>query len=208
MSHVHAVGVPASLKSMFGADADVGFPRAGLSAAGAAGKAGASSPRTSPCSSRMGADIELLDGERLAPVSMAGDGWDRGRRLRPTGEGWFDPPSLAGLFRKAAQQRGVTMLYDDVTAIEAGARVEAVGWPSGAASRAARSSMRPVPGRRSWRRWRAASAGRAAQALRLRHRQPRGVRRAALAPLTVDPSGVWFRPKARVFLCGQITRGE
>jgi glycine/D-amino acid oxidase-like deaminating enzyme len=120
-----------------------------------------------------------------------------------SGEGWFDPPSLAALFRKAAQQHGVTVLYDDVTGIEATTRVEAVRLASG--RRMACGSLVNAAG--PWGGKLAALAGlRLPVEPRKRYVYVIDSREApdALhgAPLTVDPSGVWFRPEGRMFLCG------
>ena len=169
-----------SLKSMFGADADVGFREQGYLLL-ATPETRAILAENVALQQSMGADIELLDGDGLARQFswLATDGVAAGGYGR-TGEGWFDPPSLAALFRKAAQQRGVTLLHDDVIGIEAGTRVEAVRLASGAPHRLRRADQcgRSLGGR-AGSAGRAAAAGRAAQALRLRHRQPRGVGRPA-----------------------------
>ncbi len=80
-----------------------------------------------------GADVVLLEADELArrfpwlaTEGVAAAGFGR------SGEGWFDPPSLAALLRNAAKARGVTVLHDRVTAIETRGRVEAVRLASGA----------------------------------------------------------------------------
>src|SRR5205807_981297 len=62
----------------------------------------------------------------IATEGVAAAGFGR------SGEGWFDPPSLAALLRNAAKARGVTVLHDRVSAIETRGRVEAVRLASGA----------------------------------------------------------------------------
>jgi glycine/D-amino acid oxidase-like deaminating enzyme len=62
----------------------------------------------------------------IAPEGVAAAGFGR------SGEGWFDPPSLASLFRDAAKARGVAVIHDRVTGIDVRGRVEAVRLASGA----------------------------------------------------------------------------
>jgi FAD-dependent oxidoreductase domain-containing protein 1 len=193
-----------SLKAMFGADADVGFREQGYLLLAA--------PETQPILAEnvalqqsSGGDIELLDGDGLAQRFpwLVTDGLAAGAYGR-TGEGWFDPPSLASLFRKAAQQRGVTVIYDDVTGIEADARVEAVQLASGC--RIACGTLINAAGP-----WAGKLAALAGLQLPVEPRKryvyvidsreaPDALHK---APLTVDPSGVWFRPEGRLFLCGK-----
>jgi FAD-dependent oxidoreductase domain-containing protein 1 len=193
-----------SLKAMFGADADVGFREQGYLLL--------ASPETQPILAEnvalqrsSGADIELLDGDGLAQrfAWLVTDGLAAGAYGR-TGEGWFDPPSLASLFRKAAQQRGVAVIYDGVTGIEAGARVEAVQLASG--RRIACGTLVNAAG--PWAGKLAALAGlqlpvepRKRYVYVIDSREAPDALHAA--PLTVDPSGVWFRPEGRLFLCGR-----
>lgn len=152
----------------------------------------------------MGADVALLDGAELShryPWLMA-HGLAAGA-LGQTGEGWFDPPSLAALFRKAAQAQGVTVRRDDVVAIEVGRRVEAIGLAGGyrIACGALVNASGPWAGQLS------ALAGihlpvepRKRYVYVIHSREvPDALSR---VPLVVDPSGVWFRPEGRLFLCG------
>ena len=193
-----------SLKAMFGTDADVGFREQGYLLL-AAPETRSILAENVAVQQSAGADIELLDTAGLAQrfAWLTTDGVSAGAYGR-SGEGWFDPPSLAALFRKAAQRRGVTVLYDDVTGIETGARVEAVRLASG--RRIACSALVNAAG--PW-------AGRLTTLAGLRLPvEPRkryvyviDSREASDAlhgaPLTVDPSGVWFRPEGRMFLCGK-----
>jgi FAD-dependent oxidoreductase domain-containing protein 1 len=191
------------LKAMFGAEADVGFREQGYLLLAA--------PATQPILAEnvalqrsMRADIELLDSDGLAKRFpwLGTDGLAAGAHGR-TGEGWFDPPSLAALFRKAAQQRGVTLINDDVTSIEAGTRVEAVRLASG--RRIACGTLVNAAG--PWAGKLAALAGlQLPVEPRKRYVYVIDSREASdalhRAPLTADPSGVWFRPEGRMFLCG------
>ncbi len=192
-----------SLKEMFGADADVGFREQGYLLL-ATPETRAILAENVALQQSEGADIELLDGAELAQRFpwLVADGVAAGAYGR-SGEGWFDPPSLAALFRKAAQQRGVTVLYDDVTAIEATTRVEAVRLASG--RRIACGALVNAAG--PWAGKLAALAGlRLPVEPRKRYVYVIDSRAASDAlhggPLTVDPSGVWFRPEGRMFLCG------
>jgi glycine/D-amino acid oxidase-like deaminating enzyme len=192
-----------SLKAMFGADADVDFREQGYLLL--------ATPQTRPLladnvalQQSMGADIALLERDALArqfPWLMA-DGLAVGGFGR-SGEGWFDPPSLAALFRKAAQARGVVILHDSVIAIEVGPQAEAVQLAGG--RRIACGALVNAAGP-----WAGALAALAGLQLPVEPRKrtvyvidsraaPEALRQ---APLTVDASGVWFRPEGRVFLCG------
>ncbi len=153
----------------------------------------------------MGADIALLEAAEiarrfpwLATDGVAAAGFGR------TGEGWFDPTSLATLFRKAATANGVSIVHDRVTAIGVRSRVESVSLASGKniACRNVVNAAGP---------WAGALSALAGLKLPVEPRKRfvyvidcRAVSDALhLAPLTVDPSGVWFRPEGRVFLCGK-----
>jgi glycine/D-amino acid oxidase-like deaminating enzyme len=152
-----------------------------------------------------GADIVLLKSDELARrfpwlategVTAAGFG--------RSGEGWFDPPSLAALLRNAAKARGVTVLHDRVAAIETRGRVEAVRLASGA--RIAGGALVNAAGP-----WAGEVAALAGVPLPVEPRKRfvyvidcREASEALhKAPLTVDPAGVWLRPEGRFFLCGK-----
>jgi FAD-dependent oxidoreductase domain-containing protein 1 len=193
-----------SLKEMFGADADVGFREQGYLLLAA--------PETQSILAENVAVQQAADGDivLLDPTGLAArfpwlvtDGVAAGAYGR-SGEGWFDPPSLAALFRKAAQQRGVTVLYDEVTAIDVGARVEAVRLASG--RHIACGVLVNAAG--AWAGKLSAIAGlKLPVEPRKRYVYVIDSREAPEAlhggPLTVDPSGVWFRPEGRMFLCGR-----
>jgi FAD-dependent oxidoreductase domain-containing protein 1 len=193
-----------SLKEMFGADADVGFREQGYLLL-AAPETKSILAENVDIQQSAGGDIVLLDSGGLAQRFpwLVTEGVAAGAYGR-SGEGWFDPPSLAALFRKAAQQRGVTVLYDDVTGIEAGTSVEAVRLASG--RRIVCGALVNAAG--AWGGRLAALAGlQLPVEPRKRYVYVIDSREAPDAlhggPLTVDPSGVWFRPEGRMFLCGR-----
>jgi sarcosine oxidase len=152
-----------------------------------------------------GADIVLLEppqlSQRFAWLDTAGLA---AGAFGQSGEGWIDPPSLMMLLRKAAQGRGVAYLHDEVTGIEvSGGRVRSVGLASGRriGCKALVNAAGPQAGR---------VAALAGIALPVEPRKrfvfvldcreaPAGLYE---APLTVDPSGVWFRPEGRGFITG------
>ncbi len=135
---------------------------------------------------------------------LATDGVTAGAFGR-SGEGWFDPPSLANLMRNAAKAQGVAVLHDRVAGIAtAGGRVKSVTLAGGgridcgilvnaagawAGELAALAGLRlPVEPRKRY-----VYVIDCREAIKTMHE----------APLTVDPSGVWFRPEGRLFLCGK-----
>lgn len=203
MSQV-TLGMFRQLRAIFGADADVAFREQGyLIMAPPDGQALLA--ENVALQQSMGADIALLDvaeiGRRfpwLATDGMAAAGFGQ------TGEGWFDPTSLAMLFRKAAAANGVSIVHDRVTAIGVRGRIETVALASG--KTIACHNLVNAAGA-----WAGALSALAGVKLPVEPRK-RFVyvidcREASdalhLAPLTVDPSGVWFRPEGRVFLCGK-----
>jgi glycine/D-amino acid oxidase-like deaminating enzyme len=199
------LGMFRRLRTIFGAEADVAFREQGYLIM--------AKPEGQPLLAEnvalqqsMGADIALLDAAHLtrglpwlSVDGVAAAGFGR------SGEGWFDPASFAALLRKAAAANGVSIVHDRVTAIEAsGGRIESVGLAGGKsiACRYLVNAAGPWAGELS------ALAGLklpveprkrfvyvidCREASEAQHR----------APLTVDPSGVWFRPEGRVFLCGK-----
>jgi glycine/D-amino acid oxidase-like deaminating enzyme len=192
------------LAAEFGAQADVGFREQGyLIMASAEGRALLA--ENVALQQSMGADILLLDAAELASrfpwaaaEGLAAAGFGR------TGEGWFDPPSLASLFRTAARARGVAILNERVTAIDVRGRIEAVRLAGG--DRIACGALVDAAG--PWAGELAALAGVALPVEpRKRYVYVIDCREATEAlhgaPLTVDPSGVWFRPEGRFFLCGK-----
>jgi glycine/D-amino acid oxidase-like deaminating enzyme len=198
------------LKTIFGADADVAFREQGyLIMASAEGRPLLA--ENVELQRSAGADVALLGASDLkarfpwlatAGVTAAG--------LGLAGEGWFDPMSLANLFRKAALARGAAVIKDRVTGFGLrNGRVESVALAAG--GRAACGQVIDAAG--CWAGEVAALAG-----LRLpvepRKRYVYVIDARAVpdalrtAPLTVDPSGVWFRPEGRFFLCGKSPEAD
>ena len=111
-------------------------------------------------------------------------------------EGWFDGPSLMQAFRRAARDRGVVYLADEVVGLgsrhvdlrangrmEAGTIVIAAGAWSGEVAAMAGIILPVEPRRRS--------------VFVFDVREPLGP-----TPLTIDPTGVWFRPEGRFYIGG------
>jgi glycine/D-amino acid oxidase-like deaminating enzyme len=198
-----------NLKEIFGADADVAFREQGyLILAGADGAPVLA--ENVALQRSMGADIALLDPPELAARFpwLATESVTAGS-LGQSGEGWLDPPSLAALFRKAALARGTEIVHDEVVGIDAPGRVEGVRLAAG--GRLACGSLVNAAG--PWAGQLAALAGvRLPIEPRKRYvyvidcREPPEALPAA--PLTVDPSGVWFRPEGRVFLTGKAPASD
>jgi sarcosine oxidase len=192
------------LEEMFGAEADVAFREQGyLIMASHEGRQLLADNVALQRS--LGADIALLDPPDLArrfpwlaPQGVAAAGFGQ------SGEGWFDPPSFAALLRKAAIANGAILLNDSVAGIAAGEQVDAVMLAGGGSI--ACGSLVDAAG--PWAGELAALAGIALPVEpRKRFVYVIDCREASealhQAPLTVDPSGVWFRPEGRVFLCGK-----
>ena len=192
------------IKEIFGPDADVGFREQGYLIM-ATDEDRSILEENVALQESHGADIVLLESAELArrfpwiaTEGVAAAGFGR------SGEGWFDPPSLAGLLRNAAKARGVTVLHDGVTAVETCGRVEAIMLASGA--RIACGALVNAAGP-----WAGEIAALAGVPLPVEPRKRfvyvidcRETSEALhKAPLTVDPSGVWFRPEGRFFLCGK-----
>ena len=111
-------------------------------------------------------------------------------------EGWFDGPALMQGFRRKARERGVAYVDDEVVAlaphevtlrsgrvISARTIVIAAGPWSGEVAAMAGIALPVEPRRRS------------VFVFDCRETLP-------LLPLTIDPSGVWFRPEGRFYLAG------
>jgi glycine/D-amino acid oxidase-like deaminating enzyme len=198
------LGMFRRLNAIFGTEADVAFREQGyLIMAPPEGHALLSENAASQQS--MGADIALLGAVDLARAFpwLATDGVAAAGFGR-TGEGWFDPTSLATLFRKAATANGVGIVHDRINAIGVRGRVESVSLASGKSI----ACHNLVNAAGPWAGELSALAGlKLPVEPRKRFVYVIDCREASdalhLAPLTVDPSGVWFRPEGRVFLCGK-----
>lgn len=192
------------LRTIFGAEADVAFREQGYLITASAG----GQPQLAEnvkLQQSMGADIALLGASEIARrfpwlatdgVAAAGFG--------ESGEGWFDPISLANLFRKSAIANGAATVGDRVTGFEVDGRVRSVSLAGG--STIACSHVVNAAG--AWAGEIAALAGlRLPVEPRKRYVYVIDCREASdalrQAPLTVDPSGTWFRPEGRFFLCGR-----
>jgi glycine/D-amino acid oxidase-like deaminating enzyme len=152
---------------------------------------------------REGADIALLDRAGLARrfpyLTLEGI---IGGCVGLTGEGWFDGYSLMQAFRRKARAQGATWREGEVLAFErAGGRVTGVLLADG--SRIGCGAVVLTAG----------ASGARALALALGLDIPVYAKkrcvfafnardRIAAPPLTIDPSGVWWRPEGENFICG------
>lgn len=152
---------------------------------------------------RLGADIEWLNPGALASRFPGLNTHDIvAGTYGLSGEGWLDPHGLLQAFKRKARSLGVTYIEDEVVAVEAddkrvtavrcvksgrhacGTLVNAAG--TGAARLAAAAGIHDLPvhsRKRCVFLFEADGAG-------------------SDWPLTVDPSGVYFRPEGNQFLCG------
>jgi FAD-dependent oxidoreductase domain-containing protein 1 len=144
-----------------------------------------------------GCAVELLDAAALvqrfpamsaAGVALASHG--------TANEGWFDGSALMAAFRRKGRELGVAYVADEVVGLapnavtlRSGGRIEArtivlaAGPWSGEVAAMAGIALPVEPRRRS------------VFVFDCRERLP-------LLPLTIDPSGVWFRPEGRFYLGG------
>ncbi len=149
-----------------------------------------------------GADVGLLDPEELAArfpwlssqdIALAS--------LGLSGEGWFDGWALLQAFRRAAIAAGARYLTEEAVAAERrGGRAHAVRLASGERLAADVFVVAAGP-------WAAAVAAMFDLPLPVEARRRcvyvfETPERPSSAPLVVDPSGVWFRPEGRGFICG------
>ena len=192
------------LKSRFGTDADLSFREQGyLILATAEGQH--ILKRNAAIQNDHKADSQLLNATDLAARFPWLDttGLAAGC-FGASGEGWIDPVALMTLLRNAAVAKGLQIVnrtvvaleqdartitavkLDDGRAIAAGSVVIAAGAWSGAVGRLAGITL-PVEPRKRY-----VYVVDCKQAEASLH----------VAPLTVDPSGVWFRPEGRQFICG------
>jgi FAD-dependent oxidoreductase domain-containing protein 1 len=130
-----------------------------------------------------------------------------GASLGTAGEGWFDAHALLQGFRRRARAAGVEERVGEVAGLEvAGSRVEAVRLADG--SRIRTGWVVNAAGPRA-----ATVAAMAGVDLPVRPRKRNVYHVAApaslgAAPLTIDPSGVYFRPEGPNYIAGFSPRSE
>jgi glycine/D-amino acid oxidase-like deaminating enzyme len=193
------------LKDVFGLEADVGFREQGYLILSSAERRHLLAENVALQQS-LRADIALLEAQTLAEQFpwLTPDGIAAGAFGR-SGEGWFDPPSLASLFRYSARRRGVELVPDTVAGVEVqNGRVRTVALANG--TRIACGALVNAAGP-----WAGELAALAGIELPVEPRKRyvyvidcrEAIEDLHRAPLTVDASGVWFRPEGRLFLCGK-----
>jgi FAD-dependent oxidoreductase domain-containing protein 1 len=199
------LGMIRELEGLLGPGADVGFKAQGYLLLASEQGRGILSENLAVQTS-CGAGIALLDAPALGARFpwLAMDGVACGA-YGASGEGWFDPPSFAGLLRARARDNGVSVMTGDVTGIEvAASRITAVTLADG--TRLPCGALVNAAGA-----WSGALAALVGVPLPVAPRKryvfvldcrapPEALRQ---APLTVDPGGVWFRPEGRTFICGK-----
>jgi FAD-dependent oxidoreductase domain-containing protein 1 len=155
---------------------------------------------------RHGADVVLLDPARLAarfPWLAVGD--LAAGSLGCSGEGWFDGYGVLQAFRRKAASLGVAFLAEEVESLSAGPVSARAVTRAGTRIEACNVLI-------------AAGAWSAPLAAQLGFDLPVSPRKRDVfvfdspavlpgCPLVIDPSGFWFRPEGRGFLCGAPPRG-
>lgn len=154
-----------------------------------------------------GAPVEILepDAIRARFPSIATDGVAAGG-FGPQ-DGWIDPHSALQGFRRKAQSLGARYLAGEVTGIErAGGRVRAAVLASG--ERIAAGAFVNAAG--AWAGAVAKMAGMALPVEPVRRMVYYFEARAALEPLplVIDPTGAYFRPEGRGYICGRSRPDE
>lgn len=192
------------LKRYFGPDADIGFREYGyLVLASPDGEV--TIRQNALVQQAGGGDIHIADSKALAARFpwLQTDGIAAGA-FSMSGEGWADPSALMNLLRNAAIAAGATLVEGDVEGLDVnGDRITAIRLADGRSVRA----THVVNAAGAWSGQVAHLAGvhlpveprkRFVYVVDCRDASD-ALRR---APLTVDPSGVWFRPEGRAFICG------
>ncbi len=151
----------------------------------------------------LGADVEFLDPKGLQarfPWMKVSD--LAGGSLGMRGEGWLDPYSLLQAFKKKARSQGVSFLTDEVTGISwTGDRVQTVTLAGGECLPVGLIVNAAGPRASGL----ALLAGIPDLPVRPRKRFVYRVQTSQdlpECPLVIDPSGVYFRPEGKGFLCG------
>jgi glycine/D-amino acid oxidase-like deaminating enzyme len=193
------VGFFKGITSEFGPEADVSFRERGYLIMATPEGRGVLEQNVALQRS-LGADTVLLEpaqiGERfpwIATHGLGAAGWGR------SGEGWLDPHSLLSLFRNGAKAKGVTYLADEVVGIGVrNKRVSSVRLKSG--EEIATDLVVCAAG---WHSHKVAAMVGVELPVRPRKRLafvvdcPGGPKEAGL---TIDPSGVVFRPEGRFYI--------
>lgn len=193
------------LKEEFGPEADVGFKEQGYLIL-ASEKGVPILARNVATQQAAGAATRLLDADGLkARFDWLNTEDVAAGSFADQGEGWLDAHGLMNLLRKAARAKGAELIEDEVTGLTvSNKRVNEVATKSGrriacdvfinaagpqAGGIAAFAGLRlPVEPRK-----------RCIYVLDVQS-APESLHK---APLTVDPSGFWFRPEGRAFICGK-----
>jgi len=203
------LGLFRRLKEEFGAEADIGFREGGyLMLAGDEGLPVLQANHRVQVAE--GADIVLEDAAALTRRFswLSEEGISAGA-YGLSGEGWFDAHAMLGLFRRALRTMDVDLLTGSVTGIQRdGNRVTGVTLDNGEtlAAGCVVNAAGPNAGK---------VAAMAGIALPVEPRK-RGVfvfearERFDDMPLTVDPSGIWWRPEGSVYITGgaEVEDGE
>jgi glycine/D-amino acid oxidase-like deaminating enzyme len=203
------LGLFRRLKEEFGAEADIGFREGGyLMLAGDEGLPVLQANHRVQVAE--GADIVLEDAAALTRRFswLSEEGISAGA-YGLSGEGWFDAHAMLGLFRRALRTMDVDLLAGSVTGIQRdGNRVTGVTLDNGEtlAAGCVVNAAGPNAGK---------VAAMAGIALPVEPRK-RGVfvfearERFDDMPLTVDPSGIWWRPEGSVYITGgaEVEDGE
>lgn len=199
------VEVLRDLEREFGPGSDLGFREQGyLILASEAGRGVLE--RNAAIQRSHGCETHLLDAAALAQrFPWLSTGGVAAGSFGARGEGWLDPVGLMGLLKARARSRGVEYLHDEARGIERDGAGRARAVLLGSGRRLACSTLIIAAGPQS-----GAVAALAGVALPVEPRKryvyvfdcrdkPPAL---AAAPLTVDPSGVWFRPEGQVFIGG------
>ena len=192
------------IKQEFGPEADVAFREQGYLNLATAQSAARLADMVE-IQKALGASTILLDRQGLATRFpwLGLDGLESGA-FGERNEGWLDPWSLMNLFRHAALDRGVVWQTGEIVGIEAeDGKVRAVRLADG--SRIACGALVNAAGADA-----GALAALAGIELPVGRRKRyvyvfdcRGVTAALhAAPLTIDTTGVYFRPEGAQFICG------
>ncbi len=155
----------------------------------------------------LGAPVELLDPAEIRArfPSIATEGVVAGSL--GADDGWIDPHAALQGFRRKARSLGATYRADEVVAIErAGNRIAAVTLASG--ERLAADAFVNAAG--AWAGKVAAMAGMALPVEPVRRMVFYFETREALEPLplVIDPTGTYFRPEGRGYICGRSNPDE